>query len=195
MYVFLSLSKVNDRFYGGSYDTGVAGLHLRRSAFCRCRDAVALCAPVLPSVLSNGNSTQDGNHQCHLSKSRTTKCNTFLKCLIFVFSPQAMRLNNYARKKSTVGEIVNLMAVDAQRFMDLMAYVQMIWSAPLQMVLAIYFLWETIGASVLAGIGVMVLLIPVNAVIAVISRKLQVRTDVVVGCGKGRENLAGFSLS
>ena len=85
-----------------------------------------------------------------------------------------MRLNNSARRQSTVGEIVNLMSVDAQRFMDLMPYVQLMWSAPLQMVLAIFFLWQTIGVSVLAGIGVMVLLIPVNAVVAVITRKLQV---------------------
>ena len=85
-----------------------------------------------------------------------------------------MRLNNSARRQSTVGEIVNLMSVDAQRFMDLMPYIHLLWSAPLLMVLAIFFLWQTIGVSVLAGIGVMVLLIPVNAVVAVITRKLQV---------------------
>jgi ATP-binding cassette subfamily C (CFTR/MRP) protein 1 len=41
-----------------------------------------------------------------------------------------------------VGEIVNLMSVDAQRFMDLITYINMIWSAPLQVILALYFLWQ-----------------------------------------------------
>lgn len=54
-------------------------------------------------------------------------------------------MSNSARKESTVGEIVNLMSVDAQRFIDLTAYINMIWSAPLQIALALYFLWETLG--------------------------------------------------
>lgn len=54
-------------------------------------------------------------------------------------------MSNSSRKESTVGEIVNLMSVDAQRFMDLTAYLNMIWSAPLQIALALYFLWETLG--------------------------------------------------
>lgn len=50
-------------------------------------------------------------------------------------------ITNSARKSSTVGEIVNLMSVDAQRFMDLATYINMIWSAPLQVILALYLLW------------------------------------------------------
>ena len=68
--------------------------------------------------------------------------------------------------ESTVGEIVNLMSVDAQRFMDLTGYLNMIWSAPLQIALSLYFLWQTLGPSVLSGLAVMILLIPLNAVIA-----------------------------
>lgn len=55
---------------------------------------------------------------------------------------QALVIGSAARRTSTVGEIVNLMSVDAQRFMDLIAYINMIWSAPLQVVLALYFLWQ-----------------------------------------------------
>ena len=54
-------------------------------------------------------------------------------------------MSNSARKDSTVGEIVNLMSVDAQRLMDLMAYFNLIWSSPLQMALCIYFLYNIIG--------------------------------------------------
>ena len=42
------------------------------------------------------------------------------------------------------------------------------------MVVCLYFLWETLGPSILAGVAVMVLLIPVNALIAKYNKKLQV---------------------
>ncbi|XP_042311068.1 ATP-binding cassette sub-family C member 3 isoform X6 [Sceloporus undulatus] len=66
------------------------------------------------------------------------------------------------------------MSVDAQRFMDLTTFLNMLWSAPLQICLALYFLWQGLGPSVLAGVAVMVLLIPFNAVIAMKTRAFQV---------------------
>uniref|UniRef100_A0A8C5R5H5 Multidrug resistance-associated protein 1 n=1 Tax=Leptobrachium leishanense TaxID=445787 RepID=A0A8C5R5H5_9ANUR len=87
---------------------------------------------------------------------------------------KSLVISNAARRTSTIGEIVNLMSVDAQRFMDLATYINMIWSAPLQVILALYFLWQTLGPSVLAGVAVMILLVPVNAVIAVKTKKYQV---------------------
>ncbi|XP_063443624.1 multidrug resistance-associated protein 1-like isoform X2 [Mytilus trossulus] len=86
-----------------------------------------------------------------------------------------LKLSSSARRTATVGEIVNLMAVDAQRFMDLMTYFHTIWSGPFQIALSLYFLWQTLGPSILAGFGVMVLLIPINAVIAKKSRDLQMK--------------------
>uniref|UniRef100_A0A673VWA1 Canalicular multispecific organic anion transporter 2-like n=1 Tax=Salmo trutta TaxID=8032 RepID=A0A673VWA1_SALTR len=68
----------------------------------------------------------------------------------------------------------NLMSVDAQRFMDLTTFLNMLWSAPLQIILALYFLWQNLGPSVLAGVAVMILLIPLNAAIAVRTRAYQV---------------------
>lgn len=95
--------------------------------------------------------------------------------LISAIFRKAMIMSNSARKESTVGEIVNLMAVDAQRFMDLVTYLNMLWSAPLQISLAIYFLWNILGPSVLAGLAVMIILIPVNGVIANKAKNLQIK--------------------
>ncbi|XP_012271250.1 multidrug resistance-associated protein 1 isoform X2 [Orussus abietinus] len=95
--------------------------------------------------------------------------------LIAAIYRKALRMSNSARKESTVGEIVNLMSVDAQRFMDVTAYVNLLWSAPLQIALALYFLWQTLGPSVLAGLAVMIILLPVNAMIASKGRSLQIR--------------------
>ena len=67
------------------------------------------------------------------------------------------------------------MSVDAQRFIELMPYCHMIWSAPLQIVLSIALLWVTMGPSVLAGVGAMVLLLPLNFISGFISKKFQVK--------------------
>jgi ATP-binding cassette subfamily C (CFTR/MRP) protein 1 len=87
---------------------------------------------------------------------------------------KSLQLSNSARRKATVGEIVNLMAVDAHRFYELAVYMHTIWSAPLQICLATVFLWQNLGPSVLAGIAVVLLLIPINSGIAGITRKMQV---------------------
>ncbi|XP_078385226.1 ATP-binding cassette sub-family C member 3 [Cetorhinus maximus] len=86
---------------------------------------------------------------------------------------KSLVITNSAKRSSTVGEIVNLMSVDAQRFMDLTSFLNMLWSAPLQICLALYFLWQYLGPSILAGLAVMILLIPFNAVVAMKSRSFQ----------------------
>ncbi|XP_071638107.1 multidrug resistance-associated protein 1 isoform X4 [Temnothorax longispinosus] len=95
--------------------------------------------------------------------------------LIAAIYRKALRLSNAARKETTLGEIVNLMSVDAQRFMDVTAYINMIWSAPLQIALALYFLWNILGPAVFAGLAVMIILIPVNGLIANKVKTLQIR--------------------
>ncbi|XP_058815258.1 multidrug resistance-associated protein 1 isoform X5 [Topomyia yanbarensis] len=95
--------------------------------------------------------------------------------LISAIYRKALIISNSARKGTTVGEIVNLMAVDAQRFMDLTTYINMLWSAPMQIALALFFLWEILGPSVLAGLAVMIILIPVNGVIANKIKTLQIK--------------------
>ncbi|KAG2460889.1 ATP-binding cassette sub-family C member 3 isoform X3 [Polypterus senegalus] len=87
---------------------------------------------------------------------------------------KSLVITNLAKRSSTVGEVVNLMSVDAQRFMDLTTFLNLLWSAPLQIILALYFLWENLGPSVFAGVAVMVLLIPFNAAIAMKTRAFQV---------------------
>jgi len=47
------------------------------------------------------------------------------------------------------------------------------FSAPFQIGVALFLLWQTLGPSVLAGFFVMILLIPLNGLIASKSRQLQ----------------------
>ncbi|XP_063922502.1 multidrug resistance-associated protein 1 isoform X5 [Zophobas morio] len=95
--------------------------------------------------------------------------------LVSAIYKKSLKVSNKARKESTVGEIVNLMSVDAQKFIDLTAYINMIWSAPLQIILSLYFLWDILGPSVLAGLAVMIILIPINGYIANKVKVLQIK--------------------
>ena len=45
---------------------------------------------------------------------------------------KTMTLSNAARREKTVGEIVNLMAIDVQRFQDITTFMMLFWSSPLQ---------------------------------------------------------------
>jgi ATP-binding cassette subfamily C (CFTR/MRP) protein 1 len=64
---------------------------------------------------------------------------------------KSLRVASSARKETTSGEIVNLMAVDCQRIADLMPYINMIWSSPLQILVSVAMLYGILGPSVFAG--------------------------------------------
>ncbi|KAE8736524.1 ABC-transporter, subfamily C member 18, partial [Frankliniella occidentalis] len=95
--------------------------------------------------------------------------------LVAAIYRKSLRMSNVARKDKTVGEIVTLMSVDAQRFLDMGGLITMVWSSPLQIIVALYFLWDILGVAVLAGLASMILLIPVNGWIANKMKVLQIK--------------------
>ena len=86
---------------------------------------------------------------------------------------KTMVLSNEARASQSTGQIVNLMAVDSQRLQDLTQYGQQLYSAPLQIILCMASLYQLVGISMLAGVGVMLVMIPINGLIARIMKGLQ----------------------
>ncbi|XP_053903187.1 multidrug resistance-associated protein 1-like [Malaclemys terrapin pileata] len=86
---------------------------------------------------------------------------------------KALSLANSSRRKYTTGEIVNLMSADAQQLMELTVNLNLLWSAPFQILMAIVFLWQELGPSVLAGVAVLVLVIPINAFVAAKVKQLR----------------------
>ncbi|GJQ15581.1 hypothetical protein GpartN1_g7372.t1 [Galdieria partita] len=86
---------------------------------------------------------------------------------------KSLRLDAEARNSSTVGEMVNLIAVDAQRIgLSLFPYLHLLWSGPFQIVVSMIFLYNVIGISAFAGFALMLALIPLNLVLARIMRRL-----------------------
>lgn len=88
---------------------------------------------------------------------------------------KALRLSNEGRAAKSSGDIVNYMAVDTQRLQDLSQYGTMLWSAPLQIILCMASLYQLVGVSMLAGIAVMIIMIPINGLLAKIMKNLQKR--------------------
>jgi ATP-binding cassette, subfamily C (CFTR/MRP), member 1 len=93
--------------------------------------------------------------------------------LISAIYKKALKLSNEGRSSKTTGDIVNYMAVDGQRLQDLTQFAQQLWSAPFQIIICMISLYQLVGWSMLAGIGVMIIMIPINGFIARIMKNLQ----------------------
>ncbi|KAJ2863548.1 hypothetical protein GGH94_003542, partial [Coemansia aciculifera] len=87
---------------------------------------------------------------------------------------KAMRLSNETRQEYTTGSISTLFSVDVERIGGVTDYAHIVWSGPLQIVLAIGLLYNTLGWSVFAGVAVMVVSIPLNGWITKRMRELQI---------------------
>jgi ATP-binding cassette, subfamily C (CFTR/MRP), member 1 len=87
---------------------------------------------------------------------------------------KSLKLSNEGRASKSTGDIVNHMAVDQQRLADLTQWGQQLWSAPFQIVLCMISLYQLVGLSMLAGVGAMIVMIPLNGIIARIMKRLQV---------------------
>ncbi|OQV17378.1 Canalicular multispecific organic anion transporter 2 [Hypsibius exemplaris] len=94
--------------------------------------------------------------------------------IVAIVYRKSLRISSSAKRSSNIGEMVNLMSVDAQRFMEFMAYVQMLWSGPVQMGLSIYFLYDLLGVPVFAGLGTLLVVFFANAFLVGKSRSLQI---------------------
>ena len=82
----------------------------------------------------------------------------------------------------TSGAIINLMAVDSFKVADISAYLHFLWAnTPVQAIVAVALLYQVLGFSSIAGIGMMVVLLPINLYIskqfAAIQTKILAATD------------------
>lgn len=93
--------------------------------------------------------------------------------LTSVIYDKSLVLSNETKQSSNTGDIVNLMAVDVQRLQDLVQNLQIIWSGPFQIILCLYSLHGLLGNSMWAGVAIMIIMIPLNALIARYQKKLQ----------------------
>uniref|UniRef100_A0A8C1FU47 ABC-type glutathione-S-conjugate transporter n=2 Tax=Cyprinus carpio TaxID=7962 RepID=A0A8C1FU47_CYPCA len=94
---------------------------------------------------------------------------------------KSLVINSAARRTCTVGEIVNLVSADTQKLMDFVVYFNAVWVAPIEIALCLFFLWQRLGPSALAGIATVILIFPLNGFIAKMRSKLQVQMKYMDG--------------
>ncbi|KAI6200965.1 hypothetical protein M3Y96_00790800 [Aphelenchoides besseyi] len=89
---------------------------------------------------------------------------------------KALKLSMVARQEKTLGEAVNLLAIDVDRITSLTLQVQQYWSSPFTIILALILLYRTIGFSAIGGVLILVMLIPANMLIAIKTKKWQMQS-------------------
>lgn len=112
------------------------------------------------------------NHYYYVMYRISIRIQTVLTAAVY---RKTLRLSSSARREKTVGEVLNLMAIDIDRFQQLTPQSHQYWSSPMQIAIALYFLWNQIGISVLSGVTVMLLLFPINFGITMAIRRWQVQ--------------------
>ncbi|RKF62208.1 Metal resistance protein YCF1 [Erysiphe neolycopersici] len=177
-----------------------SGPFLRGSLFKICSDSLAFVQPQLLRLLitfvgsykkSNSNPPQPVIHgvviaiaMFAVSVGQTIALHQYFQrafdtgmriksALTSAIYGKSLKLSNEGRASKSTGDIVNYMAVDTQRLQDLTQYGQQIWSAPYQIILCSISLYNLLGPSMFAGVGVMILMIPINGFIARIMKSLQ----------------------
>ncbi|KAF2474335.1 P-loop containing nucleoside triphosphate hydrolase protein [Lindgomyces ingoldianus] len=74
----------------------------------------------------------------------------------------------------TTGAIINLMAVDAFKVSEICAYLHFLWAnTPVQVIVAVALLYRILGYSSIAGVGMMVVLLPINLYVSKQFAKIQ----------------------
>eukprot|EP01084_Bolivina_argentea_P146148 255987_1 len=87
---------------------------------------------------------------------------------------KALKLTQSARSKRTQGEMMTLVTVDVRKIRDVFPYCWMLVSAPFQITLAVYLLYQQIGWSVFVGLGIQTLFMaPLQMLVGINARKLQ----------------------
>lgn len=92
---------------------------------------------------------------------------------------KALCLSSMAMEKTTTGQIVNLLSNDVNRFDEVTIFLHFLWVGPLQAVVVVALLWTEIGPSCLAGIAVLMFLMPVQTICGKLFSKFRSKTAVL----------------
>lgn len=90
------------------------------------------------------------------------------------FFLQNLVLATSSRKKFTSGSISNFISVDVNRISQFAVYSTALICAPIRIVLIIAVMWRYLGPACLAGVGVMLVLLPISFFMSRLSKKYTV---------------------
>ncbi|XP_025190824.1 multidrug resistance-associated protein 4-like, partial [Melanaphis sacchari] len=75
---------------------------------------------------------------------------------------KALKLSRASLCETTIGQVVNLISNDVNRFDTAFRFIQFLWIGPLQTILVTYFLWQEIGVSSIIGVTAFLALVPLQ---------------------------------
>ncbi|XP_051752880.1 multidrug resistance-associated protein 4 [Ctenopharyngodon idella] len=89
---------------------------------------------------------------------------------------KALCLSAAAMGQTTTGQIVNLLSNDVNKFDEVTIFLHFLWVGPLQAAAVIGLLWQEIGPSCLAGMAVLVFLMPLQTMFGKLFSKYRSKT-------------------
>lgn len=94
-----------------------------------------------------------------------TTCMQMKYALIGAIYKKSLKLSSEAKQRFTTGEIVNLMSVDCERIDERLQVLWILLSSPLQISIALYFLYNILGVSAFSGLAIIIGFIPINLLV------------------------------
>ncbi|XP_038065585.1 multidrug resistance-associated protein 4-like [Patiria miniata] len=92
---------------------------------------------------------------------------------------KALRLSNLALGETTIGQLVNILSNDVNRFDLAVRFLHYFWIAPLQLIIVVALAWRVIGVSCLAGISILIFMAPLQGYMGKLSCKLRSKTALL----------------
>ncbi|XP_025834708.1 probable multidrug resistance-associated protein lethal(2)03659 isoform X5 [Agrilus planipennis] len=94
---------------------------------------------------------------------------------------KALRLSKTALGQTTVGQVVNLLSNDVNRFDVAVIFAHQLWVGPLETIIVTYFMYQLVGISAVIGIFFLLMFIPLQFYLgkqtSVLRLKIALRTD------------------
>uniref|UniRef100_A0A3P9LA07 Multidrug resistance-associated protein 4 n=1 Tax=Oryzias latipes TaxID=8090 RepID=A0A3P9LA07_ORYLA len=92
---------------------------------------------------------------------------------------KALCLNSSGLAKTTTGQIVNLLSNDVNKFDEVTLYLHFLWLGPLQGIIVTVLLLYAIGPSCLAGMAVLLILMPIQTTFGRLFSSLRAKTAIL----------------
>ncbi|XP_038050410.1 multidrug resistance-associated protein 4-like [Patiria miniata] len=92
---------------------------------------------------------------------------------------KSLRLSNLALGETTIGQLVNILSNDVNRFDLAFQFLHYLWIAPFQLIAVIALAWREIGVSCLAGISVLIFTAPLQGYMGKLFSKLRAKTALL----------------